>query len=38
MTYLGNAFCGAVELGVDASPVAVGYCHCNYCAFRQSMP
>ncbi len=31
MTYLGNCFCGAVEVEVTGSPEAMGYCHCRSC-------
>lgn len=31
MSYKGACFCGAVELEVTGSPVAMGYCHCRSC-------
>ena len=31
MTYLGRCFCGAIELEVTGTPVAMGYCHCASC-------
>lgn len=30
-TYTGTCFCGAVELTVTGTPVAMGYCHCESC-------
>lgn len=29
--YTGACFCGAVELAVSGTPVAMGYCHCASC-------
>jgi hypothetical protein len=29
--YKGACFCGAVEIEVTGSPVAMGYCHCSSC-------
>lgn len=31
MTHTGHCFCGAVELKVEGSPEAMGYCHCDSC-------
>jgi len=31
MTHHGRCFCGAVEVEVEGSPEAMGYCHCNSC-------
>lgn len=31
MAHVGRCFCGAVELQVEGSPEAMGYCHCNSC-------
>jgi len=30
-TYSGTCFCGAVEVTVTGTPVAMGYCHCTSC-------
>jgi hypothetical protein len=38
MTYLGKCFCGSVELEVDGSPAAMGYCHCNSCRSWSGAP
>ena len=31
MTHHGRCFCGAVEVEVEGSPEAMGYCHCSSC-------
>jgi hypothetical protein len=31
MIHKGSCFCGAVEIEVTGSPVAMGYCHCRSC-------
>ena len=31
MAHHGRCFCGAVEVEVEGSPEAMGYCHCNSC-------
>ena len=31
MNYIGNCFCGAVEIEVRGAPEAMGYCHCRSC-------
>lgn len=31
MTHVGKCFCGTVEIEVDGTPEAMGYCHCNSC-------
>lgn len=31
MTDTGQCFCGAVEIQVEGSPEAMGYCHCRSC-------
>ncbi len=30
-SYTGSCFCGAVQLRVTGTPVAMGYCHCASC-------
>lgn len=30
-TYKGACFCGSVEIEVQGSPEAMGYCHCSSC-------
>ena len=34
----GGCFCGAVEIEVSGSPVAMGYCHCNACRSWSAAP
>jgi hypothetical protein len=31
MTYIGQCFCGAVQLEASGAPAAMGYCHCRSC-------
>jgi hypothetical protein len=31
MKYLGNCFCGVVEIEASGAPEAMGYCHCRSC-------
>ena len=31
ITHKGNCFCGAVEIQVQDTPEAMGYCHCRSC-------
>ena len=38
MTHHGRCFCGAVEIEVDGSPEAMGYCHCNSCRSWSAAP
>jgi hypothetical protein len=38
MTHVGKCFCGAVEVAVTGSPVAMGYCHCNSCRSWSAAP
>ena len=38
MTHHGRCFCGAVEVEVDGSPEAMGYCHCNSCRSWSAAP
>ena len=38
MAYFGSCFCGAVELEVTGSPVAMGYCHCRSCRSWSASP
>jgi len=37
-TYVGNCFCGAVEIKVTCEPVAAGYCHCASCRSWSAAP
>jgi len=37
-TYVGNCFCGAVEIKVTGEPVAAGYCHCASCRSWSAAP
>jgi hypothetical protein len=37
-TYKGHCFCGAVEVSVTGSPVAMGYCHCTSCRSWSAAP
>lgn len=36
--YVGHCFCGAIELRVTGSPVAMGYCHCESCRVWSASP
>lgn len=36
--YQGRCFCGAIELAVVGSPVAMGYCHCTSCQEWSASP
>lgn len=36
--YRGHCFCGAVELAVTGTPVAMGYCHCASCRAWAAAP
>ncbi|WP_018898173.1 GFA family protein [Rhizobium sp. 2MFCol3.1] len=36
--YVGKCFCGAVELTVTGTPVAMGYCHCRSCQHWSAGP
>jgi hypothetical protein len=38
VSHLGSCFCGAVELEVTGSPVAMGYCHCSSCRSWSGAP
>jgi hypothetical protein len=38
MTHTGKCFCGAVEVEVTGSPVAMGYCHCRSCRSWSAAP
>jgi hypothetical protein len=38
MVHKGQCFCGAVQLEVTGSPVAMGYCHCNSCRSWSAAP
>jgi hypothetical protein len=38
MTHVGKCFCGAVEVAVTGSPVAMGYCHCSSCRSWSAAP
>ena len=31
MSLTGRCFCGAIEIEVEGSPEAMGYCHCSSC-------
>lgn len=37
-THTGTCFCGAVEIAVDGTPVAMGYCHCRSCRHWSASP
>jgi hypothetical protein len=37
-TLKGKCFCGAVEIEVQGSPEAMGYCHCNSCRSWSAAP
>lgn len=34
----GQCFCGAIEIGVEGAPEAMGYCHCNSCRSWSAAP
>ena len=38
MAHKGRCFCGAVEIEVEGSPEAMGYCHCQSCRSRSAGP
>lgn len=38
MNHVGGCFCGAIELEVLGSPVAMGYCHCSSCRAWSGAP
>ena len=38
MSYIGRCFCGAVEIGADGAPEAMGYCHCSSCRSWSAAP
>jgi len=38
MNHVGGCFCGAIELEVSGSPVAMGYCHCSSCRAWSGAP
>jgi hypothetical protein len=38
MGHIGRCFCGAVELEVQGSPEAMGYCHCSSCRSWSASP
>ena len=31
MTHIGKCFCGTIEIEVEGTPEAMGYCHCSSC-------
>ncbi len=37
-THQGSCFCGAVEIEVNGSPEAMGFCHCNSCRSWSASP
>lgn len=37
-TYRGSCFCGAVQVEVKGSPMAMGYCHCDSCRHWGAAP
>jgi len=37
-THQGRCFCGAVEIEVNGTPEAMGYCHCNSCRSWAAAP
>lgn len=37
-TYLGQCFCGSVQLEVSGEPVGMGYCHCSSCREWSAAP
>jgi hypothetical protein len=38
MIHHGRCFCGAVEVEVEGSPEAMGYCHCSSCRSWSAAP
>src|SRR5437763_17222391 len=38
ITHNGKCFCGAVEIEVQGSPEAMGYCHCSSCRSWSASP
>ena len=38
ITHKGNCFCGAVEIQVQDTPEAMGYCHCSSCRSWSATP
>lgn len=38
ITHKGNCFCGAVEIQVQDTPDAMGYCHCSSCRSWSATP
>ena len=38
IAHRGNCFCGAVELQVQGTPEAIGYCHCSSCRSWSAAP
>ena len=38
MSHSGRCLCGAIELAVTGSPVAMGYCHCSFCRSSSGDP
>jgi hypothetical protein len=38
MSHFGRCFCGAVQIEVTGSPVAMGYCHCGSCRSWSAAP
>lgn len=38
ITHKGNCFCGAVEIQVQDTPEAMGYCHCSSCRSWSASP
>src|SRR5438045_7563708 len=38
ITHNGKCFCGAVEIEVQGSPEAMGYCHCSSCRKWSASP
>jgi hypothetical protein len=38
MTHKGACFCGAVEIEVQGTPEAMGYCHCSSCRSWSAAP
>ena len=37
-TYTGSCFCGRVQIEVNGSPEAMGYCHCESCRHWSAGP
>ena len=38
IAHRGNCFCGTVEIQVQGSPEAMGYCHCSSCRSWSAAP